>query len=543
MISKVKIITIKESVILIMMMLLLLLFLLLPEFELVKLRFIDTVYLIEMINSISASYLPLSMSNHSSLDLIPTLGMSAEVLCRNDLMPTLPLQTNAFRNHAYYILYLFVPFTWIMSAKTLSAILHVFPFVFFVLIIYLYLRNNQVSIVSAVLFCLLIIVHPNWSLAIQGQYYVDRLFIPIGLLIAISGFKIITADYKFRQFSYFIIITLLGSLVHERAALTAGGFIIAISILHYYDYKSKINRKAMIVTGLLIVTYSFLITRTFDGGAQESNYDRYVEFFSNMASVSSYFKTSAFKNGLILFLIVNVIFLGIFSFVYPGMALVAIAAMLPNIIGNIGGAEKTGWTTHYHSTYFPILVFCSSLGYVNLYKRYAISQTKTLAFYALTGFMIVGQLIFNPYIGGPNFSIDQLKSNVIINNYKYLTEDATINSQKFNIEKRSQINSLIPKGVVVTAEEAFFPSLYEGRTVFNYPIGVDIADFAVITIIENGNGVPMFNPPISVNIEENNSIVLAKCMRDRLLNAGYDLENPLKINGSNIAILKRLSSK
>ncbi len=84
--------------------------------------------------------------------------------------------------------------------------------------------------------------------------------------------------------------------------------------------------------------------------------------------------------------------------------------------------------------------------------------------------------------------------------------------------------------------------MYEGRTVFNYPIGVDSAEYAVISIIGDRNDEPIFNPPMSINLEKNNSIRLVKCMRDRLVNAGYDLENPLIIKDSNIAILKRLSA-
>ena len=50
--------------------------------------------------------------------------------------------------------------------------------------------------------------------------------------------------------------------------------------------------------------------------------------------------------------------LGIFAF-FAGIrvAIIAMACLVPNVIITVGGAEFTGWTTHYHAMYFPILIF------------------------------------------------------------------------------------------------------------------------------------------------------------------------------------------
>lgn len=48
------------------------------------------------------------------------------------------------------------------------------------------------------------------------------------------------------------------------------------------------------------------------------------------------------------------------------MAILALGALVPNLLGSIGGAEKLGWTTHYHSPYFPFLVLAVLLGYARM---------------------------------------------------------------------------------------------------------------------------------------------------------------------------------
>ena len=96
----------------------------------------------------------------------------------------------------------------------------------------------------------------------------------------------------------------------------------------------------------------------------------------------------------------------IFPLLVPGLffakrlTLITILMVLPNIFYDIGGAEKTQFDTHYHSLYFPFLVFTFLAGIVRLESYLKqIKIKKSLIFYPY--FLIV--LIFYTSI---NITID-----------------------------------------------------------------------------------------------------------------------------------------
>jgi hypothetical protein len=84
------------------------------------------------------------------------------------------------------------------------------------------------------------------------------------------------------------------------------------------------------------------------------------------------------------------------------LALIAFGAMLPNILDNIAGAEKTGWSTHYHSVYFPFLVAAALIGFANLWKRV---KTKTAQWGLLAAPLAMGAMLlfWDPYSGVLSF--------------------------------------------------------------------------------------------------------------------------------------------
>lgn len=531
-------ISVKEMSIVIGLAFILFICVFLPERELVNLRQIDTVYFMEMLSNVAKSGQPLSMANHSSWDVVPTLTMDAETLCKNPLIPTQPLYKNAFDNHAYYILFAFSPLVWVVPVKTLGPLLHVLPFVLFVLIVYLFLRKQGVGCAASILFCILIIAHPNWSQALQGQYYVDRWFLPFGLVLAILSYQLIWIN-KPRWPIFTICLVAVGTAaIHERAALSVGGFLIALCMLYIRDFNNRKYLALMLWMGFLLVVYALFIGMSFKGYDQPSNTDNYITFFSEMKLLPSLFNNEEINQNLTKFLAVNFLFLGLLSLAAPRMALIAFAAMLPNILGDIGGAEKTGWSTHYHTIYFPFIVLAAALGYISLCHRFHNYTIKATALYTSVCIAIVGQLTFDPYPGKFNFTAGQIRNNALVMAYHFITEDDTVNAQRFLADQRHQLAAAVPLGAVVTSEEGYFPVLYEGRTVLNYPIGIDTADYAVISYAGLQDGKPFYAPPLSL-LGSKMSKRIASCMYDRLIRAGYNVETPQIISASGIAILRR----
>src|SRR5204863_9804716 len=69
------------------------------------------------------------------------------------------------------------------------------------------------------------------------------------------------------------------------------------------------------------------------------------------------------------FILVNLLPLGIFV-LFSGYRyiLLAIGAVLPHFLFTIGGAELTGWSTHYHTMYIPLVIFTACVGYERIMR-------------------------------------------------------------------------------------------------------------------------------------------------------------------------------
>ena len=75
-----------------------------------------------------------------------------------------------------------------------------------------------------------------------------------------------------------------------------------------------------------------------------------------------------------IYLFINLVYLGILAIAVPFNFLLVILFLLPNLFVNLGGAEKTGWSTHYHVNYFIPLIWLgiASLGKLRVKNKYII---------------------------------------------------------------------------------------------------------------------------------------------------------------------------
>jgi hypothetical protein len=119
--------------------------------------------------------------------------------------------------------------------------------------------------------------------------------------------------------------------------------------------------------------------------------------------------------------------------------------MVPNIIGNIGGAEKYGFLTHYHTLYFPFLIFASIMGYIQLIK---ICKTKIqrISASAVLIALIVLSAASSPYTR----NIDKenaLREIAIINDMELYPDIFDKHSSiRQHLASYNKINELIPDG-------------------------------------------------------------------------------------------------
>ncbi len=211
------------------------------------------------------------------------------------------------------------------------------------------------------------------------------------------------------------------------------------------------------------------------------------------------------------------------------------ACTAPNLIHTIGGAEKIGWSTHYHSMYFPVLVWASACGLIALRKKCRFRWANVfLCIYLAT--IAVYYITINPY------SLEGLKPSIknfdVTNSlYNYVLH---INKEWYPHLK--QLQKLIPKGVVVSAPEGLQTALYQGRTVHYYPIGLDNSDFVVLPYdSQDQNPETRFGGAITYLGAENQKR-LNECLWKRLIRAGFDTEHPIYSPVGSFAVFKKMAA-
>jgi hypothetical protein len=215
--------------------------------------------------------------------------------------------------------------------------------------------------------------------------------------------------------------------------------------------------------------------------------------------------------------------------------------MLPNVFGNIGGAEKIGWSTHYHITYFPFLIYAASKGYIKIWLK-----CKSLLYRIILYLFIV--IIIFLYTGLYLYSLDNLKisyaqilDNAWVKTVRTISDYFDEKGSYAYIYKRTKrIRDVIPENTIISVPEFLMVSLYKNRNICYYPMGLDDADYIIVTIVNINSKPPIYSGAVTYLGEENRKKLdeyLVKCMDKN----GYDIYNPVVID--NIAIIKRKKFK
>jgi hypothetical protein len=487
----------------------------------------DTGFLLEMTENIANGKGHIS-SIHAAMNLFHKedfLTTNAEVLCKKNLGKVKEEFRIVFESHRYYITYVVAAFAKVFDTKAIYYTTHVFGFFILLYMLYRILRESDVPIIPALLFLTLVFVHPAFSQSISGQLYAERFFIPFAMI-----------------FLYFLNkkgLSLLGlyfsasliCLVSERSPLMMGIFIFGYIILFWNNIEQK-RKMHLVVIGTAILSFALYSMKVL----KESNlwYSKSTFMPSSVGELMDRFSNPSFMDNLLVFGIFSFIFLGIFSATKWKYFLMAFVMMIPNIVGNIGGAEKYGYLTHYHTLYFPFLVFASSLGYIKLIGKF--KQKKH--YYILSIFMIGLILLssaYSPYSRNLS-SKNMMQENALLkdlNLYPDIFDKKSFLRQYLgNYQK---IADSIPDGSTVTSGEMAQVILWKDKINYFYPMGIDVADYAVLFVVKKNDKYEYSGAISYLGAEEAKKI--DKCMIKRMKNLGYDFKNQIILNS--FAIIKR----
>lgn len=488
----------------------------------------DTGFVFEMTDNLANGKGHVS-SIHAAMNHFVGKGFSsmpAEEICQKELGKETEEFRNVFDSHTYYIAYIIAAASKIFDLNAIYYTTKVFGFFTLLYLVYRILRENNIDLAPSLLFTALIFVHPAFSLAMSGQIYIDRLFLPFAMLFLYFLHKQELNVWGLYIPAFFV------CLISERAPLMLGIFTIGYLLL-FWNTLEKERKIHLALIGTMLLSFA-LYTLNALSHSTGLYYTKSTFLPSSLEDLIGRFSNPSFTDNLIVFAIFSFVFLGVFSIFRWRLFLLAFVMLLPNIVGNIGGAEKTGYLTHYHTLYFPFLVFASTLGYIKM-----IDMIKTKKSYR-TILRLIFVLVLLSAASSPYNRNISLKN---ITHENALTIDAGLYPEIFNensplrhyIADFDKMNEIIPDGSIVSSGELTQVVLWKNKINYFYPMGIDIADYAVLYATKTDNGfeysaaVNYFTPEEAKKVDE--------CIVQRMIKNGYDFEHQIIIN--NYAIIKR----
>ena len=257
---------------------------------------------------------------------------------------------NYFKWHTYLILYLMAPVSLLIGSSNTLAIANTLTVLSLLVFTSLFCKREGNLNATFVIY-LIILSLPHLQGLVFGQFYIDRLF--IGIFPAWVYFATQAVDSSKRSLNIGLIITsLLFISISERFALIFPliiFYLLATKLIRRYSLKDTYNYIGLFLLSIILFLIEIKLFISYD---QNDSFGATLisglkEFPGNILDPSV---------GISLFITLNIIqFLFLFKY-SPRWYVLAYLLMIPNIFGDIGGAEKIGYYTHYHSIYFPILM-------------------------------------------------------------------------------------------------------------------------------------------------------------------------------------------
>lgn len=421
--------------------------------------------------------------------------------------------------HSYLIMYALAVFRSIARPVTILTIADVASFTGMALIVYAWLRRNDVGVAASAVFVFIMMLHPAWGVSITGQFYPDRLFMFMGLLFFVG----VAERWRW---PWLVLIAMLTLAITERSFTVLGLFLIGYGVL-FFDRRQRSRSLVCVAAGAVLVVAGSMLQHHILDNVYYSGF-----MPGSLGDLQSRFASPAFRQKLSIFLAINTGFLFVSAFRWRAM-LIAVAVMLPNVCGSIGGAEKTGFPTHYHSYYFPCLVWGAALGYMTIAHRASSAAAARRWPAAFASSILVAacvpialtHLVDWTGSGRPRVSGKvALMTNALLklpNDWREAFGPEGLPLR----EARDAALAAVPPGSRVVAPESTMWTIAPSNRISIYPLGLDDATHIVVVceaLPAGGwtwNALPSFLPaPQRQPIED--------AFKDKAKALGFDVDHP-----------------
>jgi hypothetical protein len=283
---------------------------------------------------------------------------------------------NSLESHAYLLSQLvhyfdFWPFDTSVFPHLILTLSYTMGLVY---IVYYFSSVKPIGLISRAILILLVILSPVFFLSLQGQNYMDRLFFGPGVYVVLNLMN--RRRTRFQNNSL-IGLALLSFTISERISLVLGATIILSLLWKVNNWEAR--DFTLLTLGTVGVCW-YLYWSSNIARSQYSGNTSIEVMKNNLLEAINGTRTTQ----LSLFILGNAVLLILCLFDKKGLFLGSIS-MVPNLLVSVGGAELTGFLTHYHSIYLPILVASASIGL----SQIEVYQKKMKLFKPVFGSIIV----------------------------------------------------------------------------------------------------------------------------------------------------------
>lgn len=494
---------------------------------------LDAAGMVDLIGSIADGRGMVSPTFSSFYSVWSLLGAPSELYCRDPFI-SLFIDANFARWHPYLIAYPMAALTKLpgFDALTSVTLMLAISLIGGLSVIYWYLRRQRCEVWAAVLFVTVVFLFQPWAGNLIGQFYFDRLFFLPALVLIFTVHERLTTGRG--NWLLIVMSTVACILISERPAIMSGGFLIAYTVF-YHGPAAWRSRDARILIGLGLC--AFLYVGLYVTFVLDSKYYSSFGLRNFIHGLEIDFGALRPQSEKMIAILLPMLILSVFNW---RTGLVAVGAILPNFLITVGGAEKIGITTHYHTPYLPFLVAAAALGLVRLNKMARRARgVRSLGGQALLGCSLIVVGAYGYFLDITNLA--QTVSFTAQPNQSQFTallpidHWSLIQSAKLRRNFTQQVAASIPVGANVSASDWVMPALVDrGIKLIDFaPIGLGVRDFL---IMEYNAGETLPVVPSYMTGKDLQSI--RRCVDDRV-RAAYDQLHEIKSPNGKFTIFSR----
>ena len=402
------------------------------------------------------------------------------------------------------------------------------------------LVKRETNLKIAISFFLFILCSsPLFFESLRGQPYIDRLaFGPIIMILV----RIYEKRYlRKSDLVITLFLCLLTGTFSERAALILGALLLfAPIIFNGLETIRESKTWALFAAGLALFTYYWVWNQIYSSGEYTGN-TAIQNFLPNLSRLLSGDRNLNFQ--IFLSVIASFILISLFRIRFFVLVLLVV---LPNLLADVGGAELSGFSTHYLGFILPVVAVTSGLGLIELYRYLNLKNSKRALSKTLLVSLVLGMLSSNLYLshidaGAPYFSKVELMIGKQLDAFG-LSDKRIQKGREYRHEMALEFTKGIASDSVntITSPEPFLPTLMiQGhRTLEIFPVGIGLNKYLIVPFLtEDFLEVEYtFNGTISLE----NQKIWSSCIKKILENNYIELKkSPTQIG--NYVLYKKIS--